>query len=108
MGYNRSDSGTNVPISADSLTLRFGATSTEYALETNQVRYRFCDSKSRARTLQETWYYIGEGHQFHSILRDRQNLEENPYTMLIRGKRNMSVFLDFLQKFSKELLQSKI
>lgn len=138
--YNRSDSGTNVPISADSLTLRFGAKSkrciiidgtvklsnelklvfpknsnngigapsTEYALETNQVRYRFCDSKSRARTLQETWYYIGEGHQFHSILRDRQNLEENPYTMLIRGKRNMSVFLDFLQKFSKELLQSKI
>ena len=74
----------------------------------NQKRIRICEDRPRTRKVQESWYYIGEGHQFHSIIRDRQSLEENPYTILIRGKKNMANFVNFLQMNSGNILLKKI
>ncbi len=74
----------------------------------NDKRFRICENDIKEKTLAETWYYIGEGHQFHTILRDRQNILENKYTILVRGKKNMARFLEFLHTNHKKIFLKKV
>jgi len=74
----------------------------------NKKRVRICaDNKSKER-LNESWYYVGEGHQFHTILRDRLSVKENKYMVMIRGKKNMARFTEFLRTSGKKIFLKKV
>ena len=67
-------------------------------------RIRVCEDKPTVREVSESWFFIGEGHQFYSVLRDPQSLAENPYTLLIRGDKNMTNFVRFLQENGEKVM----
>lgn len=74
----------------------------------NKQRLRICsESKSKER-LTESWYYLGEGHQFNTILRDRLSIKENKYMVMIRGKKNMARFAEFFRRSNKEIFMKKV
>ncbi len=86
----------------------FGGIEQKNVAYPNNRRFRLCEDEASEKSLVETWYYIGEGHQFHTILRDRQNILENKYTILIRGKKNMANFIEFLHNNHKSIFLKKV
>lgn len=74
----------------------------------NKKRFRVCLDNPVKENLTESWYYIGEGHQFNSILRDGLNMSENKYITLIRGEKNMARFTNFLHENVGNIFMKKV
>ena len=74
----------------------------------NKKRVRICTDTKKKESLTESWYYVGEGHQFNTILRDRLSIKENKYMVMIRGKKNMAKFAEFLRISGKNIFMKKV
>lgn len=74
----------------------------------NNQRVRVCLEANVPEKLNESWYYIGEGHQFNTILRDGLNMEENKYITLIRGEKNMARFINFVHENFAQIFLKKV
>ena len=78
------------------------------SLVLNKNRFRICKEDYEKEFLTEFWYYIGEGHQFSNLTRDKLNYNENKYTVIIRGQERMNEFINTINQKSKDLfLHSK-
>lgn len=74
----------------------------------NKKRFRICLDNSVKENLTESWFYIGEGHQFNTVLRDGLNMTENKYITLIRGEKNMARFINFLHENVGNIFMKKV
>jgi hypothetical protein len=124
----RADNGQGIDLYADKITLQFDAhtrkcitvtglakykkttnrRSTKEIVLNNRKRFRVCEDKSEYKKVQESWYYIGEGHQFNTILRDRLSMAENKYMIMLRGDKNMSRFVNFVNTYGKNIFLKKV
>ncbi|EQC44334.1 hypothetical protein [Bacteriovorax sp. Seq25_V] len=74
----------------------------------NPKRFRICMDNIVEEQLTESWFYIGEGHQFNTILRDGLSMAENKFVTLIRGEKNFARFTDFVNENAQNIFLKKV